>query len=53
AQRVCRVGKYIFADETCAKISSDYGTGATGVAAYMSRLDSLGPRLLMNDDLLI
>lgn len=53
AQRVCRLGKYVFADETGVKISSDYGTGATGVSAYMSRLESLRPRLLMNDDLLM
>lgn len=51
--RICKGGNLVFADETTMKISSDYGTGMSGVANFLLRLSTKSKRLFMNDEILL
>jgi lantibiotic modifying enzyme len=51
SRRVLLENQILFPDETGMRLSADYGIGYTGVAAFLLRLSTLSPRLMMLDNL--
>ena len=52
-RRTPSTGGTVFADDSGATVSAGFGTGLAGTGAFLLRLVTGGPRLLMLDQLLV